>query len=358
MTDAFPLFDRHLTTAKWSFTTRRVDPSKATCLINDVRQAEPGDLVLGRVTSIGSHKKIQLPSGRGSQLYPGDHVVLTCGARYAPDQFEGIAKLDPAGADMLAGGGILGQMRHRNSRMSAPTRILPLGLLGTSPDCKLNTRSFALDAAEPDPGTTIIGVVGASMNSGKTTAVASFVHGLVRAGHRVAALKATGTGAFGDFNAYTDAGASFVADFVDTGLVSTYREPLPRIISGMETMLGHATRAGCRIAVIEIADGVFQQETAALLRLDELRDRFSGLIFAAPDALSAAGGASVLAGIGLTPAVITGMLTRSKLAVREAHDATGLPIVTRDDLMDPANAASLLREIEIASRTEAQVLAA
>ena len=49
----------------------------------------------------------------------------------------------------------------------------------------------------------------------------------------VAALKATGTGAFGDFNAYTDAGAGYVADFTDVGMVSTYRQPLSRIEAGL-----------------------------------------------------------------------------------------------------------------------------
>ncbi|MEO1493459.1 MAG: DUF1611 domain-containing protein [Pseudomonadota bacterium] len=358
MTVPFPLSSCRLATAKWAFTTRRVDHSAATCLIGDLERARPGDLVLGRVASIGSHKKIQLTTGRGSELYPGDPVVLACGARYAPDQFEGIAVLDPKGADMLAGGGVLGRMRQRNARMSQPTWIVPLGLIGRTPNQPLNTADFTLDRVAPAPEMTVVGVVGASMNAGKTTAVTSFVHGLVRAGHQVAALKATGTGAFGDVNAYTDAGAQVVADFVDTGMVSTYLEPVPRILEGLETMLGHAARAGCRIAVVELADGVFQRETAALLRSEHLRRRLSGLIFAAPDALSATGGAAVLSELDLTPAAVTGMLTRSGLAMQEATAATGLPMISRDELMDPAKAACLLRRIEAASRTGAEPLAA
>ncbi|PKP65993.1 MAG: hypothetical protein CVT86_03110, partial [Alphaproteobacteria bacterium HGW-Alphaproteobacteria-8] len=107
--------------AKWAFTTRRADRSAATGLSTDFAAARPGDLVLGRVARIGSHKNIQLSTGRPSALYVGDAVVLACGARYAADQFEGIAKIDPAGADMLAGGGVLGRMRGKNDRIAAPT---------------------------------------------------------------------------------------------------------------------------------------------------------------------------------------------------------------------------------------------
>ncbi|WVJ71404.1 hypothetical protein FLP41_03630 (plasmid) [Paracoccus marcusii] len=64
------------------------------------------------------------------------------------------------------------------------------------------------------------------MNSGKTLATAQLALGLRRAGYRVAALKGTGTGAFGDLNEYADTGAHLVADFTDAGMVTTYQEPL------------------------------------------------------------------------------------------------------------------------------------
>ena len=72
----------------------------------------------------------------------------------------------------------------------------------------------------------------------------------MRAGHRVAAVKVTGTGAFGDFNAYVDAGAHFVADFVDTGMATTYRQPLPRIVAATDTLLADAARDG-QLAMVD-----------------------------------------------------------------------------------------------------------
>jgi hypothetical protein len=334
-----------LAQAKWAFSTRRACRADAIALSDELSQAASGDLVLARVERIGSHKRVQLAEGRPSTLYIGDLVVLACGDRYASDQFEGIARLDPEGADLLAGGGVLGQVRQRHARMAPPTRLVPLGLLSDADGKVINLDRYALKPLPLPRRMTVIAVVGAAMNSGKTTAVASLAHGLGRAGHRVAALKATGTGAFGDFNAYVDAGAHYVADFVDAGMVSTYRQPLARIEAGMDTLIAHAAAAGCSVAVVELADGVFQQETARLLEQPQRRAAFDAVVFAAPDPLAAAGGTAALRGIGIEPAALTGMVSCSPLAIDEAESATGVSVLTRAALCDPAFASALLARI-------------
>ena len=350
MTACLPLVPGTLDTAKWSFTTRRVSASAITCLVDDLSKARSGDLVLGRVAAIGSHKRIQLRTGRGADLYIGDHVVLACGDRYAPDQFEGVARLDPDGADMLASGGVLGHMRHRNQRMAAPTRIVPLGLLGNASGQVVNVEQFALDAQGRARPEIVIGVVGTSMNSGKTTAAASLIHGLERAGHRVAAIKATGTGAYGDFNAYTDAGASSVLDFLDCGMVSTYLQPVERIGAALNTLLAQAAESRCRVAVVELADGVYQRETAALLGTPEVLARFDAFLFAVADPVSAVGGVAELSRLGIAPFAITGMLSRSPLGRAEAEAQTGVAVIPREHLMDPALATALMHSVQQSKR--------
>jgi len=334
------------TQAKWAFSTRRVARDDARQLLADVSQARAGDLMLGRIVRIGFQKRLQLASGRPSDLYAGDLVVMACGARYAPDQFEGLAELDADEVDILAAGGVVGRMRQRNARVGTPTRVAPLGLLADTRGKVLNVGDYVLPPLPAPTGMTVIGVVGASMNSGKTTASASLAHGLQRAGFEVAAIKATGTGAFGDFNTFVDSGARFVGDFTDAGMVSTYNEPLERIEAGLDTLLAHAAAAGCEIAVVELADGVLQQETAALLRRPSVRERFAGLMFAAPDALAAVGGCSVLREIGLTPFGLSGVLSLSPLGAQEAEVATGLRVLSREELCDPAHASALIASLQ------------
>lgn len=327
--------------AKWSFSTRRVKRKDAAGLNRKVSMAKSGDLVLGRVESIGSHKRIQLPDGRPSTLYEGDLIVAACGARYASDQFEGVAEIGADGTDLLAGGGCLGKMRFRNSRVKRPTRISPLGVVTDNSGEPLNLQQYSLPPTIPLRSLYTIAMVGASMNSGKTEAVASLVHGLKGAGLQVAAIKLTGTGAFGDYNAYIDAGAHYIADFVDAGMVSTYQRPLHQILSALATLLSGAAHSGCDVAVVEIADGILQQETAALLRSSPFRRAVNSLLYAVPDSLSAVGGCHLLEEAGIKPFALTGLISSSPLNVFEAENATGLRVLSRESLRDPACASSL-----------------
>jgi Domain of unknown function (DUF1611_C) P-loop domain len=333
-----------LATAKWAFSARRVPRALAVALDEDLRSARPGDLILGRVVLVGQHMRIQLTSGRPSKLYPGDLIVMPCGARYAPDQFEGLAEIDPDGCDMLAGGGCLGRMIWRHDRMKGPTRVQPLGRLVDAAGKVLTTEGFALPRAERASTIPLIVVVGTAMNSGKTTATVALTHGLTRAGWKVAALKGTGTGSSGDVNEYDDAGAAYVGDFTDAGMVTTYLEPLERVKAGIRDLLAAAEASGAEVAVMELADGIFQKETAALLRDSDFLGRMSGSIFACGDAVAAAGGAAALAALDIRPICLTGLLSCSPMASSEASAATGLPVVSRDSLMDPAVASGILAQ--------------
>lgn len=331
-------FLTHLNNAKWTFSTRRVDRDCVTGTDRDFAAARPGDLILAQVKSLGQHLRVQLSTGRPSLIYPGDMVVLACGARYAPDQFEGYAEIDPDGADLLAGGGCIGRMIARNERIKAATRLLPVGRLLDASGVPVNLERFALAPTKRADDIPVIFVLGTAMNSGKTLATAQLSLGLRHAGYRVAALKGTGTGAFGDFNEYADTGAHWVADFTDAGMVTTYREPMERVKAGLDLLLGHAAERGCQIAVMEIADGLFQRETGALVADPWFKARRAGLVFACGDAVAAAGGVALLARHGLRPDALTGVLSCSPMATAEAEAATGVPVLRKSDLADPAEA--------------------
>ncbi|WP_415404830.1 hypothetical protein [Tateyamaria sp. SN3-11] len=228
--------------------------------------------------------------------------------------------------------------------MAPPTKLRPIGLLTDRSGEVINIARYALPAATIPDHVTVIGVFGASMNAGKTTAAVSLAHGLSRAGFSVAGVKATGTGAFSDFNAFEDAGVCAM-DFTDAGMPTTYRMPMDRVEHGFETLVGTAAANGADVVVVEIADGVFQQETLEILEGSSIRDRFDGILFATPDALGAVGGSRVLADHGLTPFAMSGKLTLSPLAMAEACKATGIPQLTREDLCTPSAVMALAHRV-------------
>ena len=315
--------------------------SDAVGLSGSYASAVAGDLVLCQILEIGQHKNIQLSDRRNSASYPGDLVVLCLGDRYAPDQFLCRAELRDGPVDLAAGGGLVGIVEQSHQKMSRPTSVLPLGLLINPTGKVMNIADYALPPKAPNTDVTVIGVFGASMNSGKTTAAASLAHGLRRAGHNVAGVKATGTGAFGDFNAFADAGVP-VTDFTDVGMPTTYKMPMDRVERGFDTLVATAAENGAAVIVVEIADGVFQKETRAILTKSSIRDRLDAILFAAPDALGAYGGVAVLERYGMSPFAISGMVSCSPLASAEAAEITGLPIVSREQLCDRAVVTDLL----------------
>lgn len=320
--------------AKWTFTTRRVARTDVCGLRAALSDLRAGDLILCEILQVGQHKNIQLADRRVSASYPGDLVVLALGDRYAPDQFHATAILDGETAALVAGGGIVGRVDAAHAKMGPPTLVRPLRALTDEFGAAINVEAYALPQRPMDHSATVIGVFGASMNSGKTTAAASLAHGLSRAGYATAAIKATGTGAFGDYNALEDAGVRAL-DFTDVGMATTYRMPLSRIEDGFSTLIGTCAADGAAVIVCEIADGLFQKETRDILAASTIRDRLDGILFAAPDALSALGGVMVLEKLGLSPFAISGMVSLSPLAIAEAEEVTGLRILSRENLWNP-----------------------
>jgi hypothetical protein len=353
MTDLSPIqttFAAPAQGAKWSFVTRRVCRDEAVRLTPDTQSVKPGDLVLAEVGRIGNHKRLQLADGRFSPLWPGDRIVVACGDRFAADQFEGDARFEENRADLLAGGGVAGISVSKHDRIGRPTGITVLGCLAGPEGRTINLSDFALEKkASGQPDLTFL-VLGSGMNAGKTAAAAGIVNGFARRKQRVAAIKATGTGAFGDLQEYEAAGAARVLDFVDAGMASTYRQPLPRVDAAINTLLAHA--ADCDVAVVELADGVSQVETAALLAQPGWAARFDAVILAAPDAMAARGALSWLEAHNIVPLALSGLLTRAPICKAEAAE-TGLPVFDRSELGDPATATALTNMIETIKRSAA-----
>lgn len=327
--------------AKCAYSTRRVH--LADLRLVDEQPPSAGDLVLARVDRLGQHDKLQLPSGRRAQLFPGDEIVVAYGHRYAPDQFEAEVPADLEPCHLVAAGGIAARELCRHVRMGAPTEITPLGLLGHGDNAPANLLDWALasaPAATRRPHT--IAVVGTCMNAGKTTTVANLVHGLVAGGKTVGAAKVTGTAAGGDTLLMLDAGASHALDFTDAGFATTYRASPGDVLGILQTLTSHLAASGMDEIVLEIADGLFQDETEALLMSPEFAAGVDAVLFAAGDALAATAGVDWLTRRGVPVHGLSGVLTSSPLAIREAERATGLPVFTIDTLRDPERATRLL----------------
>jgi hypothetical protein len=331
--------------ASWAFTTRRVSREEPYRISSGAKTPRAGDLVLARVDVLGHHRGLQLCSGRKKNLFPGDEIVVAYGNRYAPSQFEAVVPKTLGPCQLVAGGGVAAKALSWHKRISrGPTLITPVGLLIRPDGEAANLADYGIEPItqliESPPAT--VAVAGTAMDAGKTTSAGFLVRGLTQAGMRVGFAKITGTGAGGDTWLLADAGADPVLDFTDAGLVSTYLVPLPEIEGVLTTLVAHLTKAGVEAIVIEVADGVLQPETAALLDSPVFKSIVGGILFTASDSMGAVAGVSWLKDHGLPVIGLAGVLTAGPLQCAEAARATGLPTFTSDDLIQADVAQKIL----------------
>ena len=361
-TTARPLDRRRLHAAKAAFTTRRIDlrslfaDTEPTLLSGAIRP-RAGDLVLARVDRIGHHRKIELTSGRRAGLHLGDEILVVYGDRYATDQFESHVPLKLGRTQLVASGGIASTVLSRSGAVRRATEINALGLVADHLGMPINLSDFTIDRVEPtSERPPSIAVFGTAMNSGKTTTVQSLVRGVRLAGGKPGATKVTGTGSGADYWVMVDAGAHCVADFTDVGLATTFRIPFQTIEANFVHLVNHLTNQGCSEIVIEVADGLFQTETAQLIRSDAFRELVDGVIFAASDAMGALAGSRHLLELDVPLLCVSGLLTRSPLAHREAAEFCDVPVIATPALSDPDTAMMLMKGGDIdLDRLERQV---
>ena len=346
-----PLAPARLARAKRAFTTRNVVPLQVSddaawsLLTGADLRPRAGDLVLARVRELGQHTRLERPDGRRALLYPGDEVIVAYGARYAPDQFEGVVPADLGPCALLAAGGVAGAFLTRSIAVGAPTRLEPCGLLAYD-GRRVSLRDWApvrtRGGRRRTSPTPVLGVAGTAMNAGKTTAMAALVGGLTGAGLRVGAVKVTGTGAGGDLWQYTDAGAVRVRDFTDAGYPTTYLLDGDEIERCAAALVTAVVDAGVDVVLVEVADGICHQESAALLTSEAFHGLVDGMVFAAYDALGAIAGVDWLRQRGHRVVAVSGAVTASPLGLREAQRGLGELVVSSGDLRNPARAAALV----------------
>lgn len=348
--DALTALPLPLSHIRFAYTTRRVNHADIAGLVMHGHAPEVGQIVLARVVQAGQHKQIELPAGRKAKIYPGDHVALAYGNRYAPDQFEAVLPPDLGYCQMVAGGGLAGREIARNAAMLPATTICPLGLLANADGEPLNLRDYALrdlpaSASQRRPAVYV--VCGTSMNAGKTHTAHEMVRGLRAVGLSVGAAKVTGTGAGNDPWRLRDCGANPVLDFTDAGYPSTYLLPLSTIERITDTLLTHIAASGVDAIVVEIADGIGQAETAALLQSRLLRRWCDAMVFAASDPVAARAGVAWLRAHQLPVVAVSGLMTAEPQVCRESGELLTVPVLSAQQLADGEPLLAVLRESSV-----------
>ncbi len=316
------------------YALRRVPETSFAGLLPCPEAPQSGDIALAVLEKIGKNARLELANGRPCALHEGDLLAVVFGNRYATEQFEGYARAQGDACDLLSMGGLCGLVASKHAGVPEPSKLRLLGALGDADGRPLRLSDFALPPIGVPAQPRIAVVCGSSMDAGKTYTAMSLIRGLHRQGQRVAGVKLTGTAAGRDTWSMFDAGACAALDFIDGGYPSTYRCSPEQLLDLYDLLVAHAAAQGARWVVVEIADGLFQQETAALLRSAAFAATVDAWLFATSDPLAAACGVRTLRDWGIEPLAISGVISQSPLAMQEALAVTDVRCLTADELQN------------------------
>ena len=317
---------------KWGWACRMLDRAAVWRVAPLDAPAQVGDVLVGRVTAVRHHARLMDPHGARVRLYEGDVLVGVAGHRYATDAFDADAEISGEDADLLTNAGMLGRVRRRHAGVGAPSQLRIVGRLADGQDSPVNLIKTGF-RARPRPGgqPRVVLVVGSGMNAGKTTTAVKLTRGLRQRRLKVAALKVTGSVSPNDRSELLATGAEYVRDFSDYGFPSTHRLDPAVLEDLVGTMLADAFDVRPDVVVVEIADGVLQTETQALLRCSWLRELAHGAVVAAGCSLSALKSIEVVGDAGLCVLGISGVVTNAPLFVDELARHTSTPVLSSAD---------------------------
>ena len=324
------------------YVLRHLPEEAVSYLLPTPRLPAIGDVALAEVKQIGKNTALELNNGRRCALHPSDLIAVVFGNRYATMQFEGYARTQNGECDLLSMGGLCGIVQSKHDGVSGPTKLHILGAIGDGDQRPLSSLDFAIPASESPRKIHVAVVCGTSMDAGKTHTVMCTIKGLRSQGYRVAGVKLTGSATGRDTWSMLDAGACVALDFTDGGWPSTYLCSREQLTDLYHLLIGNAAEQGAEWAVVEIADGLLQVETAVLLNSPEFRSSVDYFLFAAGEPMAAVGGVGMLRQWGIEPLAVSGVVSMSPLNIREVETAVKLRCLTADELQD-GGLASLMK---------------
>lgn len=293
------------------------------------RAPKPGDSVLVRVSKLGHMRVLENLRGCERPNYCPRELILgsliwavfgsRCGIRLGKVNVPTFAA---STVHLHAQGGLVGMMEHHVVENQPPTEVQVLGYLGSSERQILNTREFGPDiSAEPQEqgGRRTIIVVGSDTDAGKTQACRAIITALFKAGREVVAAKATGV-AFAQDVALFYPQAHFVTDFVNHGVESTIGLGEHAAVSLFHRVRNEliANSGEQAVCVIELADGIINPETRAILADATVRETTTQVVFASAGVMAAMTGASILRQLGYEKPIFSGRLFNSGVGREQA----------------------------------------
>jgi hypothetical protein len=283
-----------------------------------------GDYVVGEVLDSGELPcRVETGSGRIARIAPGDRVLGALGVRAAT--LEAVGDWRAIGPDgtmqQLTAACVFGACTSISAWTHPLADVRYLGHAVRDGE-KLTMGGFAeAPASEAEAlAAPVILIIGTSMSAGKTISGMAIVRRLKRMGLRVAAAKVTGVARLSDILAFRDAGADFVADFVEAGLPSTVVEP-ELYEEALRRLLGIITAAKPDVVVVEAGASPLEPYNGDVA-VELLGERVRCTVLCASDPYAVAG---VISAFQSKPDLVSGRAASTEAGIALVEKLAGIP---------------------------------
>ncbi|MGH2984616.1 MAG: hypothetical protein ACRDK5_10260 [Solirubrobacterales bacterium] len=300
-----------------------------------------GDFVVCEMLGSGPDSyRVETPSGAYEEINPGDRIIGALGARAAT--LEAVGDWRAVGEDLildtLTAAGVLGRCTSAAIPPPPMTEVRYLGhAVRGGKACTMR------GSLEPAPvrklEAPVVLIIGTSMDAGKTVTAAAIVRELADMGRRVAGAKLTGVGRYRDILAMREAGAQYIADFVDAGLPSTV-VPREEFESALLLLCSKLAASEPDVVVAEAGASPLEPYNGdAAMRL--LAENVRATVLCASDPYAVVG---VMSAFETRPDLTAGRATSTEAGIALVEKLTSIPAI---NVLDPASGpklASFLRE--------------
>ncbi|USL45556.1 hypothetical protein [Priestia megaterium] len=251
-----------------------------------------GDLVLVEaLEDAGAYCEVENMQGRSMRIFKGQRFVGVLGNRESSKNIvggidEGGIKIDETAIiSLLTNGGIVGTCYDSPTYMGDAMKLKCIGLLKKE-NKTINTLDKLKDApTQVEKIPPIILVAGTATDAGKTTIASKVISYLANQGYTVAGTKLAGTGCLEDVLAHKDAGATYVMDFPDAGLPSTYTSE-SNYQPGIRLLLQNLANKKPDFIVAELGGDIIWANIPTLFKMSDIMEFTSSLLLVSSDAIS------------------------------------------------------------------------
>ncbi len=256
--------------------------------------AHVGSVVVCKVESVGIDQAVENRWGELVPINPGDLIMGVMGNRQSTTSMyggipeHGITLPREGFIDLLSPGGVIGECLSCPSYLGSPTKLHILGLAfqeGKPLEIVPWLRDERLRASCP-----LILIAGTSAEVGKTRFASKLISFLAHNLRRtIAATKLAGVGDREDLLKLQNSGAELIFDFVDAGLVTTYKVPEKVVVEVAKGILNHLGKRKPGAIVAELGGDILGANVPAILADKEIRDAASAMILVPSEIFAAYG---------------------------------------------------------------------